>query len=227
MELKYTANRYYFKYEKTSTLLRRIGFTLSGFALVAVMLFVSAAIISGIFAVCFLLVSEELNESDDEVENQVLRETDRLCTELEMKHWDVLRPYPRMIVSSIGNFVTEGEGLMFRRGKDRGKLYTSRYHAVAVGLKERRLYYSGERYSLIDENDFSATGGEYDFTELDRADYRRADGAAIPHFEFALFTRSGEEAFRVPAQNDWTTQKYAEDLTAVFEHARDGADTDR
>ena len=223
MELRYTANRYYFDYQKPSTLLRRVGYTLSGLALVTIILFVRIAIILGILSVCFLLVSEELNESDSDVDEQVRRETNRLCKEFEDKHWDTLNPYPRMIISSIGDFVTEGEGLKTRRAKEHGKTFTSRYQVVAIGLKNQRLYYSGEKYSLIDENEFSATEGEYDFLELDRADYAPVEGATIPHCEFALIKRDGEEAFRVPAPDDDTTERYTEDLNTVLEHAREKA----
>ena len=223
MELRYTANRYYFDYQKPSTLLRRVGYTLSGLALVAMILFVGIAIMLGIVAICFLLVAEELNESDTDIDAQVRRETNRLCKEFEDKHWDTLNPYPRMIISSIGDFVTEGEGLKTRRAKEYGRTFTSRYQVVAIGLKNQRLYYSGEKYSLIDENEFSATEGEYDFLELDRADYAPVEGATIPHCEFALIKRDGEEAFRVPAPDDDTTERYTEDLNTVLEHAREKA----
>ena len=227
MELRYTANRYYFDYQKPSTLLRRVGYTLSGLALVAMILFVGIAIMLGIVAICFLLVAEELNESDTDIDAQVRRETNRLCKEFEDKHWDTLNPYPRMIISSIGDFVTEGEGLKTRRAQAHGKTFTSRYEVVAIGLKNQRLYYSVERYSLIDENEFASTEGEYDFLELDRADYAPVEGATIPHCEFALIKRDGEEAFRVPAPDDDTTERYTEDLNSVFEHARDRAETDQ
>ena len=220
MELNYNANRNYFMYQKPSSFLHRFGITFSGIAIILFFTaFTTVAALCGIGAVCFLLVSEEINESDDEIESQIIRETDRLCNELEEKHWDLKNPFPRMIVSSVGDFVTDESGLRFRRAKDRGKTFTSRYSVVAIGLKKQRLYFAGERYSLIDENDFSATEGEYDFTELDRADYREAEGATIPHAEFAIYLKNGEEVFRVPAPFDYTTEKYAEDLSAVFAHA--------
>ena len=223
MELRYTANRYYFAYQKPSTFLHRIGYTFAAITLVLIVVYAAAAIILGILSVCFLLVSEELNESDTDIDEQVRRETNRLCKEFEDKHWDTLNPYPRMIISSIGDFVTEGEGLKTRRAKAHGKTFTSRYEVVAIGLKNQRLYYSGEKYSLIDENEFSATEGEYDFLELDRADYAPVEGATIPHCEFALIKRDGEEAFRVPAPDDDTTERYTEDLNTVLEHAREKA----
>lgn len=220
MDLRYTANRYYFDYQKPSTFLRRIGYVLSGFVLVTMIVVLAAAVIFGILAVCFLLVSEELSESDSDVDEQIRRETNRLCAELEEKHWDTLRPYPRMIVSSIGDFVTDGEGLKFRHAKEQGRTFTSRYQVVAIGLKDQRFYYSGEKYSLIDENEFAATEGEYDFVELDRVDYAPVDGATIPHSEFALIKKDGEEAFRVPAPTDYTIERYVEDLNVVLKHAR-------
>ena len=220
MDLRYTANRYYFDYQKPSTFLRRIGYVLSGFVLVTMIVVLAAAVIFGILAVCFLLVSEELSESDSDVDEQIRRETNRLCAELEEKHWDTLHPYPRMIVSSIGDFVTDGEGLKFRHAKEQRRTFTSRYQVVAIGLKNQRFYYSGEKYSLIDENEFAATEGEYDFVELDRVDYAPVDGATIPRSEFALIKKDGEEAFRVPAPTDYTIERYVEDLNVVLKHAR-------
>ena len=128
-----------------------------------------------------------------------------------------------MMITVVGDYVTEGEGLLFRRSS-LGKNITSRYHVAAIGTKNGRLYYSEERFSTVDDSDFSASEGDFDFSELDRVDYGPAEGAAVPHSEFALIGRDGTEIFRVPAPTDYTTEKYVEDLNAIFTraHAEEG-----
>ena len=219
LNLKYTANRSYFAYHKPVIALRCIGAFFAAIALGGIIFPIVSAPF-GFLAIAFFLVSRDLNETDSDVDEQIRRETERLCFEFENKHVDVLRPYPRMVVSSVGDFVTEGEGLKTRRSGDLGKTFTSRYQVVAIGLRNRRLYYSGERYSLIDEKEYATTEGVYNYLDLARAEYGPVEGAEIPHFEFALIKRNGEEAFRVPAPNNTETERYAEDLNLSLENAR-------
>ena len=219
LDLKYTANRSYFAYHKPVIVLRCIGAFFAAIALGGI-IFPIVSVPFGAFAIFFFLVSQDLNETDDDVDEQVRRETERLCAEFEKKHVDIMRPYPRMVVSSVGDFVTEGEGLKTRRSGDLGKTFTSRYQVVAIGLRNRRLYYSGERYSLIDEKEYATTEGVYNYLDLARAEYGPVEGAEIPHFEFALIKRNGEEAFRVPAPDNTETERYAEDLNLSLENAR-------
>jgi len=219
LNLKYTANRSYFVYHKPVIVLRCIGAFFAAITLGGI-IFPMVSVPCGAFAIFFFLVSQDLNETDDDVDEQVRRETERLCAEFEKKHVDVMRPYPRMVVSSVGNFVTEGEGLKTRRSSDLGKTFTSRYQVVAIGLRNRRLYYSGERYSLINEKEYATTEGVYNYLDLARAEYGPVEGAEIPHFEFALIKRNGEEAFRVPAPDNTETERYVEDLNLSLENAR-------
>ena len=219
LDLKYTANRSYFAYHKPVIVLRCIGAFFAAIAL-GVIIFPAVSVPFGIFAIIFFLVSQDLNETDGDVDEQIRRETERLCSEFVKKHLDVLHPWPRMVVSSVGDFVTEGEGLKTRRSGDLGKIFTSRYQVVAIGLKNRRLYYSGERYSLIDEKEYAANEGMYNYLDLARIEYGPVEGAEIPHFEFALIKTNGEEAFRVPAPDNTETERYAEDLNLSLENAR-------
>ncbi|MBO4283956.1 MAG: hypothetical protein J5958_04950 [Clostridia bacterium] len=219
LDLRYTANRSYFAYHKPVIALRCIGAFFAAIALGGI-IFPTVSAPFGFLAIVFFLVSRDLNETDSDVDEQIRRETERLCAEFENKHVDVMRPYPRMVVSSVGDFVTEGEGLKTRRSGDLGKIFTSRYQVVAIGLRNRRLYYSGERYSLIDEKEYATTEGVYNYLDLARAEYGPVEGAEIPHFEFALIKRNGEEAFRVPAPDNTETERYAEDLNLSLENAR-------
>ena len=219
LDLKYTANRSYFAYHKPVIALRCIGAFFAAIALGGIIFPIVSAPF-GCLAITFFLMSQELNETDSDVDEQIRRETERLCSEFENKHVDVLNPWPRMVISSVGDFVTEGEGLKTRQSGDLGKIFTSRYQVVAIGLRNRRLYYSGERYSLIDEKEYAATEGVYNYLDLARAEYGPVEGAEIPHFEFALIKTNGEEAFRVPAPDNTETERYAEDLNLSLENAR-------
>ncbi|MBR4336228.1 MAG: hypothetical protein IKP74_07225 [Clostridia bacterium] len=218
--MNYTSNRTYFKPR------RALGYVGGAFCLLAVPAFFIVrvmAIFPLIIGVLCLFVNRELNVRGTDVEEQIRTETDRLSAELEDKHYDVKHPYPKMMITVVGDYVTEGEGLLFRRSS-LGKNITSRYHVAAIGTKNGRLYYSEERFSTVDDSDYSSSEGEFDFSELDRVDYGPAEGAAVPHSEFALIKRNGEEVFRVPAPTDYTTEKYVEDLNAIFTraHAEEG-----
>ena len=220
MNMNYTSNRTYFKPR------RALGYVGGAFCLLAVPAFFIVrvmAIFPLIIGVLCMFVNRELNVRGADVEEQIRTETDRLSAELEDKHYDVKHPYPKMMITVVGDYVTEGEGLLFRRSS-LGKNITSRYHVAAIGTKNGRLYYSEERFSTVDDSDFSASEGDFDFSELDRVDYGPAEGAAVPHSEFALIGRDGTEIFRVPAPTDYTTEKYVEDLNAIFTraHAEEG-----
>lgn len=220
MNMNYTSNRTYFKPR------RALGYVGGAFCLLAVPAFFIVrvmAIFPLIIGVLCMFVNRELNVRGTDVEEQIWTETDRLSAELEDKHYDVKHPYPKMMITVVGDYVTEGEGLLFRRSS-LGKNITSRYHVAAIGTKNGRLYYSEERFSTVDDSDYSSSEGEFDFSELDRVDYGPAEGAAVPHSEFALIKRNGEEVFRVPAPTDYTTEKYVEDLNAIFTraHAEEG-----
>ena len=217
MNMNYTGNRTYFKPKKV---LRYVGGVFCLLAVPAIVFIRVMALIPFIIGVLCLLVSRELNVRGTDVEEQIKTETDRLAAALEDKYYDVKHPFPKMMVTVIGDYVTEGEGLLMRRSS-LGKNITSRYHVAAIGTKNGRLYYSEERFSTVDDADYSSSEGEYDFAELDRVDYGPAEGAKIPHSELALFTRKGEEVFRVPAPTDYTTQKYVEDLNAIFTRAHE------
>lgn len=220
--MNYQSNRTFFKPKKA---LRYVG---GAFCLVSVPLFILGfhlvlVLLPLIIGVLCLLVSREINVRGSEVEEQIKAETDRLAAELEDKHYDVKHPYPKMMVTVVGDYVTEGEGLLIRRSS-LGKNISSRYHVAAIGTKNGRLYFLEERFSTVDDSDYSSSEGEFEFSELDRVDYGPVEGAAIPHSEFALFTRNGEEVFRVPAPTDYTTEKYVEDLNVIFARARNEAD---
>ena len=216
MNMNYTSNRTYFKPKKA---LRYVGGALCLLAVPAIIPLHSFALIPFVLGVLCLLVNRELNVRGSDVEEQIKRETDRLAATLEEKYYDVKHPFPKMMVTVVGDYVTEGEGLLFRRSS-LGKNITSRYHVVAIGTKNGRFYYSEERFSTIDDSDFSSSEGEYSFDEIDRVEYGLAEGAAVSHFEFAVLKNDGTELFRVPAPTDYTTQKYAEDLDVIFERHR-------
>lgn len=216
MNMNYTSNRTYFKPKKA------LGYVGGAFCLLAIPAIIPLrvfALIPLIIGVLCLFVNRELNVRGSDVEEQIKAETDRLAAALEDKHYDVKHPYPKMMVSVVGDYVTEGEGLKIRRSS-LGKNITSRYHVAAIGTKNGRLYFSEERFSTIDDSDFSSSEGDYSFDELDRVEYGPAEGATIPHSEFALIARSGEILFRVPAPTDYTTERYVEDLNAIFARAR-------
>ena len=56
-----------------------------------------------------------------------------------------------------------------------------------------RLYFLEERFSTVDDSDYSSSEGEFEFSELDRVEYGPAEGAAVPHSEFALISADGTE----------------------------------
>ena len=219
MNMNYQSNRTFFKPKKA---LRYVG---GAFCLLAVPVFFmmgTVALIPLIIGVLCLFVSREINVRGSEVEEQIKTETDRLSAELEDKYYDVKHPYPKMMVTVVGDYVTEGEGLKMRRSS-LGKNITSRYHVVAIGTKNGRLYYAEECFSIIDDSDYSSSEGDFDFDELDRVEYGPAEGATVPHSEFTLISAAGEEVFRVPAPTDYTTEKYVEDLNVIFARARNEA----
>lgn len=219
MNMNYQSNRTFFKPKRA---LRYIG---GAFCLLAVPVFFmmgTVALIPLIIGVLCLFISREINVRGSEVEEQIKTETDRLSAELEDKYYDVKHPYPKMMVTVVGDYVTEGEGLKIRRSS-LGKNITSRYHVVAIGTKNGRLYFLEERFSTIDDSDYSSSEGEFDFNELDRVEYGPAEGATVPHSEFALISAEGKEIFRVPAPTDYTTEKYVEDLNVIFARARNEA----
>ena len=219
MNMNYQSNRTFFKPKRA---LRYIG---GAFCLLAVPVFFmmgTVALIPLIIGVLCLFISREINVRGSEVEEQIKTETDRLAAELEDKYYDVKHPYPKMMVTVVGDYVTEGEGLKIRRSS-LGKNITSRYHVVAIGTKNGRLYFLEERFSTVDDSDFSSAEGEFDFNELDRVVYGPAEGATVPHSEFALISAEGKEIFRVPAPTDYTTEKYVEDLNVIFARARNEA----
>ena len=216
MDMNYQSNRTFFK---PRVALRYVG---GVFCLLAVPLFffyAGLAIPPLIIGVICLLINREINVRGSEVEEQIKAETDRLAARLEDQYYDVKHPFPKMMITVVGDYVTEGEGLLFRRSSI-GKNITSRYHVAAIGTKNGRLYFLEERFSTIDDSDYSSSDGEFDFTELDRVEYGPAEGAKVPHSEFALIKTNGEEALRVPAPTDYTTQKFADDLNVIFERAR-------
>ena len=219
MNMNYQSNRTFFKPKKA---LRYVG---GAFCLLAVPVFFmmgTVALIPLIIGVLCLFVSREINVRGSEVEEQIKTETDRLSAELEDKYYDVKHPYPKMMVTVVGDYVTVGEGLKMRRSS-LGKNITSRYHVVAIGTKNGRLYYAEECFSIIDDSDYSSSEGDFDFDELDRVEYGPAEGATVPHSEFALISAEGKEIFRVPAPTDYTTEKYVEDLNVIFARARNEA----
>ena len=217
MNMNYTSNQTYFKPKKA---LRYVGGVLCLLAVPMIFMRAGAfSLIPFVLGVLCLLVNRELNVRGTDVEEQIKAETDRLSAALEEKYYDVKHPFPKMMITVIGDYVTEGEGLKMRRSS-LGKNITSRYHVVAIGTKNGRLYFAEERFSTIDDSDFSENGGEYSFDEIDRVDYALAEGAAVSHFEFAIVKNDGTELFRVPAPTDYTTQKYAEDLNVIFERHR-------
>jgi len=225
MNMNYQSNLTYFKPKKA------LGYVGGVFCLLAVPAFFMVgifALIPLIIGVLCLFVNRELNVRGSDVEEQIKAETDRLAAELEDKHYDVKQPNPRMTVTVIGDYVTEGEGLKIRRSS-LGKNITSRYRVAAVGTKNGRLYFLEESFSTIDDGNYSSSEGDYDFTELDRVEYGPAEGASIPHSEFAIIAKSGEEVLRVPAPTDYTTEKYVEDLNADFRraHAKTADQTDQ
>ena len=219
MNMNYQSNRTFFKPKRA---LRYVG---GVFCLVAVPVFFmmgTVALIPLIIGVLCLFISREINVRGSEVEEQIKTETDRLSAELEDKYYDVKHPDPKMMVTVVGDYVTEGEGLKIRRSS-LGKNITSRYHVVAIGTKNGRLYYAEECFSIIDDSDYSSSEGEFDFSELARVEYGPAEGATVPHSEFALISAEGKEIFRVPAPTDYTTEKYVEDLNVIFARARNEA----
>lgn len=219
MNMNYQSNRTFFKPKKA---LRYVG---GAFCLLAVPVFFmmgTVALIPLIIGVLCLFVSREINVRGSEVEEQIKTETDRLSAELEDKYYDVKHPYPKMMVTVVGDYVTEGEGLKMRRSS-LGKNITSRYRVVAIGTKNGRLYYAEECFSIIDDSDYSSSEGDFDFDELARVEYGPAEGATVPHSEFALISAEGKEIFRVPAPTDYTTEKYVEDLNVIFARARNEA----
>ena len=219
MNMNYASNRVYFKPKKA---LRYIGGAFCLFAVPLFFLFLPLAIFSLVIGVLCLLVNRELNVRDVDVNEQIKAETDRLAAALEEKYYDVKHPYPKMMVTVVGDYVTEGEGLQMRRSTSAaGRYITSRYHVAAIGTKNGRLYYWEERFSTVDDSDFSESDGEYDFAEIDRVEFGAVEGATIPHSEFVLFAKNGEEVLRVPAPSDYTTEKYVEDLNAVFARAHE------
>lgn len=214
--MNYRVNRTYFKPRKA------LGYIGGGFFLLAVPLLVFFrffGFVSLIIGAACVLVNRELNVRFSEVEEQIRSETDRLASELEDRYLDVKHPEPKMEITVIGDFLTEGEGLLTRRGA-LGKCVTSRYRVAAVGIRGERLYFLAECFSIVDDEGVSVSDGEYDFSEIDRIEYGTVEGAAIPHSEFAIITKSGEEVLRVPAPTDYGTEKYADDLNAAFARAR-------
>ena len=221
MNMNYQSNRTFFKPKKA---LRYIGGT---FCLLSVPLLILGfhlvlVLLPLIIGVLCLLVSREINVRGQEVEEQIKTETDRLAAELEDKYYDVKHPYPKMMVTVVGDYVTEGEGLLIRRSS-LGKNITSRYRVAAIGTKNGRLYFLEECFSTVDDSDYSSSEGEFDFAELDRVEYGPVEGAAVPHSEFALISADGKEVLRVPAPTDYTTEKYVEDLNVIFARARNEA----
>lgn len=224
MNMNYQSNRTYFKPKKA---LRYVGGVLCLLAVPTVILFGTLAVVPFFLGIVCLFINRELNVRISDVEEQIKAETDRLSAELEDKYYDVKQPEPRMSVSVVGDFVTEGEGLLIRRSP-LGKNVTSRYHVAAIGLKNERLYFLEERFSTIDDSDYASSAGEYPLTAFARVEYGPAEGAAIPHSEFALVKTDGEEALRVPARTDYTTQKFVEDLNVYIARAHEeGQQTDR
>ena len=221
MNMNYQSNRTFFK---PKVALRYVGGT---FCLLSVPLLILGfrvvfVILPFIIGVLCLLVNRELNVRGSDVEEQIKAETDRLASELEDKYYDVKHPYPKMMITVVGDYVTEGEGLLIRRSS-LGKNISSRYHVAAIGTKNGRLYFLEERFSTVDDSDYSSSEGEFDFSELARVEYGPAEGATVPHSEFALISAEGKEIFRVPAPTDYTTEKYVEDLNVIFARARNEA----
>lgn len=215
MNMNYQSNRTYFKPKRT------LAYVGGAFCVLAAPMYIFLHPIFGIIALLIgvfsILINRELNVRQSDVEEQIKAETDRLAAALEDKHYDVKNP-EKMTVAVIGDYETEGEGLIVRRGA-LGTGVTSRYSAVAVGFRHERLYFMKESFSIIDD-DCTVSDGEYSFHELDRAEYGPAEGAAIPHAEFALYDRNGVEVLRVPAKSDYPTQKFVEDLNVYFGRAR-------
>lgn len=214
--MNYRVNRTYFKPRKA------LGYIGGGFFLLAVPLLIFFrffGFVSLIIGAACVLVNRELNVRFSDVEEQIKGETDRLASELEDRYLDVKHPEPKMEITVIGDFLTEGEGLLTRRGA-LGKCVTSRYRVAAVGIRGERLYFLAECFSIVDDEGVSVSEGEYDFSEIDRIEYGTVEGAAIPHSEFAIITKSGEEVLRVPAPTDYGTEKYVEDLNVSFARVR-------
>lgn len=217
MNMNYQINRTYFKPKKA------LAYVGGAFCVLAAPLYIFLHPILGIIALLIgvfsILINRELNVRRSDVEEQIKAETDRLAAALEDKYFDVKNPDPKMTVTVVGDYVTEGEGLIVRR-EALGSGVTSRYAAAAVGIRHERLYFMEERFSIVEDGDVTSSDGEYPFTDLDRVEYGPAEGAAIPHVEFALIDRNGKELFRVPAKSDYPTQKFVEDLNVYFERAR-------
>lgn len=220
--MNYQSNRIYFKPK------RALAYAGGAICFLGIPLFLFVrgflgivALIVGAFCV---LINRELNVRLSDVEEQIKTELDRLASELVDKHYDVKHPDAKMTVTVIGDYETEGEGLLVRRDP-LGNSVTSRYCAAAIGIRNQRIFYKTESFSIIDEDSSAVSEGERLFTDVDRVEYGPAEGAAIPHVEFALIDRNGGELFRVPAKNDYTTQRFVEDLNVYFERARqDGTD---
>ncbi len=221
MHFNYKTNRTFFRPR------RALSYVGGCIALLGIPIFFLAG---GVFAAALpfvlvglgcLVINRELNTKEGDIDEQIEHELERGADALLDRFYDPRHPDPRMRITTAGGFVTEGDGILIRRGQLH-KTVSSEYHAAHFGFKGDMLHIAEVRFSLVEERS-ETKYHSFPLAALDRLEYRMREGE-LPHPELALFSGEGELVLAVPTHTNYTIEQMAEEMTAAFARARENTE---
>ena len=174
----------------------------------------------GVGALC-IAINRELNTKETEVRAELKRVTDELEKEIEDRYYDSKHPFPKMLVTVVGDYVYGEDGILLRHLK-MGKPISSSYHAAAFGFKNGKLHVLDRKFSLI-RDDLSENCVRLDFLDVDRFDYSEVEKGGITCSILSLYKTDGTLVVSVPAPTDYAMQKFVSDSNSIFKRHRDEA----
>ncbi len=168
-------------------------------------------------------IPRSLRTSEKELDAIVASMTENYAAEIVEKFGlarSLLKQTPPMVVQS---YIFEGEGLLFRRGKDDRKWRTSLYSAAAVLCTKNGIVISHKQFSLI-EDALSETTHEFHYAALDAVkvedlDISLPDGSKVKKTRL-VFVQNGETALALPAHHVVALDTLAEDICRLIKEAK-------
>lgn len=171
----------------------------------------------GVGVLC-IAINRELNTKESEIRGEIKRVTDDMEKELENRHYDPMRPYPRMLVSTVGDYVY-GEKEILLRPMKIGKPISSTYHAAVFGFKNGKLHILERRFSLI-RDEVSENCYRFDFSELERFELCEVERGGVACSELSLYGADGRVVLKMPVPSDFSVQKFVSDTNDIFDRHR-------
>ena len=185
------------------------------FILTGVLFFALPLVGAGVLCIA---INRELNTRESEIRFEIRRVTDDMEKELENRYYDPMRPYPRMLVSTLGDYVYGEKGILLRPMK-LGKPISSTYHAASFGFKNGKLHILERRFSLI-RDELVEHSYRFDFRDLERFELCELEKTGICFSELSLYGADGRVVLKMPVPLDFSVQKFVSDTNDIFDRHR-------